>query len=127
MDQPGTPPPVKKRRFFNDPIPHAKKITRSPTPEQDIDVAAQELEAYGLSSDPVIPVVEGPAHESGAGEDGFDTALFTSIIGEELPATALTRLRQISGGNMERGTFPSTPTSTYYFTMVTHKYPFGDS
>lgn len=107
MGQPGTPPPVKKRRFFNDPTPNVKKIARSPTPKQTID-AAQALETNGLSSNLVAPVAEGPTNESGTEEDGFDTALFTSIIGEKLPTAAVTRLRQVSGGNMERGT--SSPT-----------------
>jgi len=108
MDQPGAPPPVKKRRFFNDPTSHVKKTARSPTPEQAIDVAAQALEANELSSGLVAPMAEGPTNESGAEEDGFDTALFTSIIGEELPTTAVTRLRQVSGGNIERGTLSPT-------------------
>lgn len=127
MDQPGTPPPLKKRRFFNDPTPHVKKIAQSPTPEENIDGAAQALEVTGLSSDPEIPVAEGPTNESSAEEDGFDTTLFTSIIGEELPATAITKLRQVSGGNMERGTLHHLNAPLNLIFHYSNTYSSGDS
>lgn len=104
MDQPSTPPPLKKRRFFNDPTPHAKQISHSPTPETNDDVATPEQvsEPEDLPSDTMVPETGGEV--SNGQQDGFDAALLTSIIGEELPVAAMKRLREVSGDNMERGT-----------------------
>lgn len=106
VDHPETPPPVKKRRFFNDPTPQAKKPA-SPLPP--VGVAADEpVELPSSNGSPSAPIdpPQDPDTDIPVALDGFDTVLFTSIIGEKLSADAITRLVQVSGGNMERGSYP---------------------
>ncbi|PWY67184.1 hypothetical protein BO70DRAFT_323855 [Aspergillus heteromorphus CBS 117.55] len=40
--------------------------------------------------------------EEGLDSQGFDTATFTSIVGENLPADAIRKIRNASGGDLER-------------------------
>lgn len=109
---PGTPPQSRKRRFFDDPTSHAKKTVHSPAPEEQPNVIAPVPAPEYDDEDHVVsipPEKNSPEIIEEEEKDGFDASLFTSIIGEELSALVLHNLKQISGGNMERGTLPIYP------------------
>lgn len=98
MYQPGTPPPIKKRRFFNDLNAQAKESGQLPAP-QEADSVTEFPGTEDVPTGCASPTADVDVPHTG----GFDLALFASIIGEKLPSSELKKLSQISGGDMERG------------------------
>ncbi|KAF8465248.1 hypothetical protein BDZ91DRAFT_727926 [Kalaharituber pfeilii] len=97
----GTPPPAKKPRFFNDPTPRSHRAPPQQPPEPVAGVFA-EPDAHGPFKNDICPLDEGPPQVA---VDGFDSSLLASIIGKELSATEVKRLKQVSGDNMEKGIY----------------------
>lgn len=98
MYQPGTPPPIKKRRFFNDIALQAEEAEQLPAP-QDADSVTEFVGSEDVSTNCTTPIADVDAPST----DGFDLALFASITGKQLSSNELRKLSQISGGNMEKG------------------------
>ncbi|KAL3460384.1 SNF2 family N-terminal domain-containing protein [Aspergillus heterothallicus] len=115
--------PLKKRRFFvDDPSDATPPTADSTLLTSSLDASSSRIDgdnavngshmAYEPSfghngeeaqSSAGVPTPEQnlqPPAESRI--DGFDTATFTSIVGEELPAGTLVRIRDASGGSLER-------------------------
>ncbi|KAI9370800.1 SNF2 family N-terminal domain-containing protein [Aspergillus egyptiacus] len=116
--------PFKRRRFFvDDPQDAAAPVTESAIPTSTLDASASVSTRAevnnGLVGPQTVPSVQqvhamervgqGAQPETGLGTpsggqdiDGFDTATFVSIVGEEIPPDTLMKIRNIAGGNLER-------------------------
>ncbi len=106
--------PAKKRRFFveDSPIADRTGFAASSVPDktdesQEISTSTRTGEtfanAYGQSLDQVniekdVKVVEGNKLQN----EGFDTELFASFVGEQVPEETMEMLRVAAGDNMER-------------------------
>jgi DNA repair protein RAD5 len=84
--------PAKKRRFLigDSLIPDRSGTPEtSPSPEENT---------------PQDPTPQSSSQEiSNRASDPFDVELLNGIVGEELPASTVDRLRELSGNNTERG------------------------
>lgn len=121
--------PLKKRRFFvDDPhdtpqpavepgAPTSSLDASTPSPSRtELDNGLNGFHAFHLAPRDHIPGNAGSAQQAASfptsqqtsespGQksiDGFDTATFISIVGEEVPQETLQKVRKISGGNLEK-------------------------
>ncbi|KAL2830027.1 DNA repair protein rad5 [Aspergillus cavernicola] len=121
--------PFKKRRFFvDDPRDAAQSTTESTISTASLDASTPDSSRVGLNNGLVgahtaPPGTQGYANENGGQEtqptivpptseqdtpssgqndmDGFDTAMFVSIVGEDVPRDTLLKIREVSRGNLE--------------------------
>jgi DNA repair protein RAD5 len=84
--------PAKKRRFFVDEEPELR------TSSVDSTTAATTL--TGQKDRETLQDTNG-----NAAENGFDSEILSAVVGEALSDKVISRLQQLSGGNLERGTF----------------------
>ncbi|KAL2851512.1 SNF2 family N-terminal domain-containing protein [Aspergillus pseudoustus] len=115
--------PLKKRRFFVDDSSDATAPTTDPAaPRASFDASSsranedngvndfftdhtQGLENAGQQVQPStsVPTSKDVIHSHGQNAiDGFDTPTFISIVGEQLSPETLLKIRNASGGNLER-------------------------
>ncbi|KAL4920456.1 DNA repair protein rad5 [Aspergillus aurantiobrunneus] len=121
--------PFKKRRFFvDDPHDATQSATESGIPTSSLDASipsSPRTDVHnGLNGPHTIPLVSHDRTLENGGQelqrtalptfenspptpgrkdiDGFDTAAFVSIVGEEISSEALLKIRSVAGGNLER-------------------------
>ncbi|KAL2821534.1 SNF2 family N-terminal domain-containing protein [Aspergillus granulosus] len=115
--------PLKKRRFFvDDPSDDTSPTTNAAAQVPILDASSPRVEGddgvngfhtaqkqvlgnYGqkVQPDDGVPTSEHIIQPPEQNEvDGFDTATFISIIGEEVSPETLLKIRKVSGGNLER-------------------------
>jgi DNA repair protein RAD5 len=82
--------PAKKRRFFVDEEPELR------TSSVDSTIAATALTS--LQDHDTLQDTNGIA-----AENGFDSETLSAVVGEALSDAVISRLQQLSGGNLERG------------------------
>ncbi|PYH93698.1 DNA repair protein RAD5 [Aspergillus ellipticus CBS 707.79] len=112
----------------NNPIPESLDVSASPsvephngapiqsTPFENVQPensaplpATSSINGHDHAHEEDVTNTERPGENSRAeeglaqgGSDGFDTATFTSIVGENLPADTIRKIRNASGGDLER-------------------------
>lgn len=100
--------PAKKRRFFVEESPIADR-TLNPEPSLPDEIDALPETVPDIETPRWDPDDGDEAHpgehnaQDGDAAGGFDTELFASVVGEELPASTIQRLRELSGNDMQRG------------------------
>ncbi|KAL3451843.1 SNF2 family N-terminal domain-containing protein [Aspergillus insuetus] len=111
--------PVKKRRFFVDDSEATPATTDPFVPTSTFDASSSRVEGNTGVNDFYMGYDQGgsiggqteanlpaPEHNVQPPEqveiDGFDTTTFISIIGEKLSLDTLLKIRNVSGGNLER-------------------------
>lgn len=86
--------PTKKRKFFVDDSPDKILDTTHTAASPTRAVVARSGDQENLQP-------EGLDTSKSVG-DGFDADMFSAVIGEQLPVTTVSKLQQVSGGNLER-------------------------
>lgn len=100
--------PAKKRRFFVEDSPTEEDASSNPKPsspsEQDafIGIARSDDERQ-----------EQDHRESSPPLNGFDVDLLSSFVGEQLPEDTVLRLKDLSGGDIQRGILAEFKMSDY--------------
>lgn len=95
--------PAKKRRFFVDEESPIADPTLDPKPS-----LPDEINALSETVPDAAPAGE-TADTPDAGRDGtagFDTELFASVVGEQVPQSTISKLQELSGGDIQRGKKP---------------------
>lgn len=88
--------PLKKRRFFADDETPSPSI---PTPASNSDDLANTTDATMIEAPTTEPVTNAqPTQED---DSGFDTALFASIVGDDISSENMATIRTMAKGNLE--------------------------
>jgi hypothetical protein len=86
-------PPTKKRRVQDAEFSASSSINHLAPRNQSPVTFDGDSDGARVSSD-------GDDPQSG---DGFDPVMIAAVVGEQLPSDVLQRLKDVSGGNTERG------------------------
>ncbi len=93
--------PAKKRRFFVEPSPEKENIPCPIATHTDVDLSSP-LE---LPEDEKKQGICDGHSERANPDNGFDSQLLESFVGEKVPLEVLSELRKLAGDNLEQGTF----------------------
>lgn len=104
VDEPWEEPPAKKRRFFAEASPEPSAAL-APVPSTDVTLETNDATGSPpLSSDDGAMNSSALREASPSGQAGFDEDLLETFIGEKVSRETVQRLRDMAGGDMERGT-----------------------
>ena len=97
--------PAKKRRFFAEESP-VSDHTFDPEPSlpDEVNALPEDFGDRLKKEEPEDDSPVEPSSELGPVE-GFDTVLFTSIVGEQVPGKVIRKLQQASDNDVQRGTY----------------------
>lgn len=88
--------PAKKRRFFVEDSPvHDGSPNAEPCLPDKVDALPEIDRSHGEGQE--------QGHERNLTSNGFDVDLLSSFVGEELPEETVSRLKELSGGDIQRG------------------------
>jgi DNA repair protein RAD5 len=88
--------PAKKRRFFVEDSPvHDSSLNAEPSLPDEVDALPEAHQSHGEG--------EEQGHEENLTSNGFDVDLLSSFVGESLPGETVSKLRELSGGDIQRG------------------------
>lgn len=88
--------PTKKRRFFVEDSPvHDSSLNAEPSLPDEVDALPEAPRSDGEG--------EEQGHEENLTTNGFDVDLLSSFVGERLPEETVSRLKELSSGDIQRG------------------------
>jgi len=93
--------PAKKRRFFVEASPEKENIPSLIATHTDVDLSSpRELP----EDEKKLGLYDGHSERANP-DDGFDSQLLESFVGEKVPSDVISELRKLAGNNLEHGTF----------------------
>lgn len=98
--------PTKKRRFFvEEESVQDQSFSAEPSFPDELnaipDTAADAPSR--LDPDQAPSATDNQVHQDSSTANGFDPELFSSVVGEQLPATTISTLQSICGDDVQRG------------------------
>jgi hypothetical protein len=95
--------PTKKRRFF-------VEDSAQPASPPALETRSRKDASPDNTEQDITPPVIFP-NTATSSQNVFDVDLLTAVVGEQLPASTLQKLQELSKGNLERGNVVSAFTS----------------